>query len=159
MKKIGVKEVVLNAMIACVYVVLTLAIEPLAYGAIQMRLSEILVFLAFYNKKYIPGLVIGCFIANLFSPLGVWDICFGTFATVLACIVMYRLKNVYLGAIAGSIINGVLVGIELTIVFHDPFLVNFFYVFIGELAVLIIGAIIFQLLERNTIFMNKYIKE
>lgn len=159
MKKIGVKEVVFNAMIACVYVVVTLAIEPLAYGAIQMRISEVLVFLAFYNKKYIPGLVIGCLIANLFSPLGVWDICFGTLATVGACIAMYQLKNLYLGAIAGSLINGIIVGAELTIVFHDPFLINFFYVFVGELAVLIIGAIIFQLLERNVTLMNKYIKE
>ena len=66
----GVKEVAINAMIACVYAALTIACSSIAYGGIQFRISEILIFLAFYNKKYIPGLIIGCFLANLPSPLG-----------------------------------------------------------------------------------------
>lgn len=157
MKKLDVKTVVMNAMIACVYVVLTLAIQPLAYGAIQMRISEIMVFLAFYNKKTIPGLVIGCLIANMFSPMGLWDICFGTLATAIVCIAFNKLHHLYLGALVGGIVNGVLVGIELTIVFHDPFLINFFYVFIGEVIILVVGALVFQLLEKNETFMKKYI--
>ena len=51
----GVKEVAINAMIACVYAALTIACSSIAYGGIQFRISEILIFLAFYNKKYIPG--------------------------------------------------------------------------------------------------------
>ena len=69
-RSISVKLIVVNAMIASVYAALTLAISPIAYSEIQFRLSEIMVFLAFYNKKYIPGLIIGCIIANLFSPMG-----------------------------------------------------------------------------------------
>ena len=69
-----VKTIAFNAIIAAIYAVMTLAISPIAYGAVQLRVSEIIIFLAFYNKKYIPGLVLGCIIANLFSPLGLWKV-------------------------------------------------------------------------------------
>ena len=148
------KMIVLNGIIAAVYAVFTLMISPIAYGNIQMRLSEILIFLAFYNKKYIPGLTIGCLIANLFSPLGVYDIGFGVSATVIALIGMYLVNNKYLGALIGSVANGILVGIELHIVYEIPFLINAAYVFIGEFIVLIIGAVLFNQLEKNQSFMS-----
>ena len=72
---------------------------------------------------------------------------------------MYRLKNLYLAAIAGGVINGIIVGAELYWVLDLPFMINAFYVFVGETIVLIIGAILFQLLQKNTIFMKKYIME
>lgn len=158
-KVLNVSVIAMNAMIACVYAVLTIAIAPIAYGGIQMRVSEILVFLAFYNKKYIPGLVLGCFIANMASPMGLWDMCFGTIATLLSCIAMYKLKNLYLGALVGSVINGLIVGAELYLALELPFVMNAFYVFIGELIVLIVGALLFQLLEKNENLMKKYILE
>ena len=68
--KFDVEAIAQNAIIACIYAVLTLAIAPLAYSEVQFGISEIIVFLALYNKKYIPGLVIGCFLANIPSPLG-----------------------------------------------------------------------------------------
>lgn len=158
-KKIDVKTVAMNAMIAAVYAALTIAIAPIAYGGIQMRISEIMVFLAFYNKKYIPGLVIGCFLANMASPMGAWDMIFGTSATLLACVSMYKLKNLYLGALAGGIINGLIIGAELYFALELPFMINACYVFIGEFAVLVVGAILFQLLSHNETLMKKYIME
>lgn len=158
-KVLNVSIIAMNAMIACVYAVLTIAIAPIAYGGIQMRVSEIMVFLAFYNKKYIPGLVLGCFIANMASPMGIWDMCFGTTATFLACIAMYQLKNLYLAALAGAVINGIIVGTELYLALELPFIINVFYVFIGELIVLVIGAILFQFLEKNETLMKKYFLE
>lgn len=50
-----IKMITLNAMVATIYAVLTLMIQPLAYRELQLRLSEIVVLLAFYNKKLIPG--------------------------------------------------------------------------------------------------------
>ena len=148
------KMIVLNGIIAAIYAVFTLMISPIAYGNVQMRLSEILIFLAFYNKKYIPGLTIGCLIANLFSPLGMYDIGFGVSATLIALIGMYLVNNKYIAAMIASLANGILVGIELHIVYQIPFLINAAYVFIGELIVLIIGAILFNQLEKNQSFMN-----
>ena len=89
-----VQVIAMNAMIAAVYAVLTILISPIAYGAVQMRLTEIIVLLACYNKKFIPGLTIGCLLANLASPMGLYDICFGTAATLIACLGMYYFKNV-----------------------------------------------------------------
>jgi len=154
-----VKIIAMNAIVAAVYAVFTFAIAPIAYGAIQMRISEIIVFLAFYNKKYIPGLVIGCFLANIPSSLGAWDLVFGTFSTLVVCFAMYYIKNIFMAAIAGGIITGIIVGAELTFVFFDPFIVNFIYVFIGEVIVLVAGAVLFRLLEHNHEFMKKYICE
>ena len=153
-KGISVKLVVINAMIAGVYAVLTLAISPIAYSEIQFRLSEIIVFLAFYNRRYIPGLTIGCIIANLFSPMGMLDIVFGTLSTIIVCIAMYSIKNRYLAAGAGAIITGMIIGAELWYAFNIPYVINAIYVAVGELIVLIIGALVFKSLEKNDRLMN-----
>ena len=158
-KVLNVKIIALNAMMACVYAVLTMAIAPLSYGAIQMRISEIIVFLAFYNKKYIPGLIVGCFVANTISPMGIMDMFFGTLSTVVVCVAMYQLKNRYIAAIAGGVITGLIVGAELYIALDLPFLINAFYVFVGEVVILLIGALLFKLLENNQTLMKKYILE
>lgn len=158
-KKMNVKIVAINAMIACVYAVLTMAIQPFAYGAIQARISEVMVFLAFYNRKYIPGLVVGCFISNIPSTIGVPDLIFGTFSTLCVCLVMYFIKNIYLAALAGGLITGIIVGGELYFVLGLPFIINAFYVFVGEVIVLLLGALLFKALEKNKQFMTKYIYE
>ena len=153
-KHISVKIIVINAMIASIYPALTLVISPIAYSEIQFRLSEIMVFLAFYNRKYIPGLIIGCIVANLFSPMGLLDVIFGTISTIIVCISMYLIKNRYLAAITGALITGIIIGGELWYAYQIPYLINALYVAIGELIVLIIGAFIFNVLEHNNRFMN-----
>lgn len=150
MKKLDVKTIALNAMIAAAYAAFTLLLAPISYGSVQMRISEVMIFFAYYNKKYIPGLILGCFLSNLASPLGIWDIVFGTLATALAVTAMWYVKNRYLGALAGSLINGVIVGAELTLLFKElPFYLNAAYVFIGEFIVLAIGAFAFGLIEKS----------
>jgi uncharacterized membrane protein len=157
-KGITVKFIAINAMIAGVYAVFTLVLSPIAYLEVQCRLSEVMVFLSFYNKKYIPGLVIGCFLANIPSPLGIMDMSFGTISTLLVCMAMYYIKNKYVAAVAGAIITGVIIGAELYYAFAIPFLINAIYVCIGELIVLLIGAIAFTFIERNKT-LSAYINE
>lgn len=155
MKKFDVQTIAINGVIAAAYAALTLLLSPISYGSVQMRISELMIFLAFYNKKYIPGLVLGCFLANLGSPLGLYDICFGTLATLLAVVAMWKVNNRYLGALLGGVFNGLIVGAELTIVFKElPFYLNAFYVFIGEVVILMIGAFVFGLVEKNTAVMK-----
>lgn len=147
--KLSTKLIAQNAIIAGIYAVMTLAIAPLAYSEIQFRLSEVIVLLAFYNKKFIPGLVIGCFIANIPSPLGWMDMVFGTFSTLLVCITIYKMTNKYLAVFAASIITGVIVGLELHLAYGIPFIINAIYVALGELGVLIIGLLIFSYIENH----------
>ncbi|MEG0452127.1 MAG: QueT transporter family protein [Coprobacillus sp.] len=159
MNRIDVKMIAINAMIAGIYAVLTMAIAPLSYGAIQMRISEVMVFLAFYNKKYIPGLVLGCLIANTISPLGMMDMCFGTLSTLIVCLAMYKLKNLFVAGIVGGVITGLIIGVELYVALDLPFMINAFYVFAGEVIILVIGAIVFKLIEKNETLMKKYVLE
>ncbi len=147
--KLDTKEIALNAIIACIYAVLTLAIAPLAYSEVQFRISEVMVFLAFYNRKYIPGLVVGCFLSNIPSSLGWMDMVFGTFSTLVVVITMNKVNNRYIASVLGALITGVIVGFELHLAFGIPFLINAIYVAIGEFGVLLIGAILFKTIENN----------
>ena len=83
------------AMIAALYVVLTYAINAfnLASGAIQVRVSEALTILPFFTPAAIPGLVIGCFIANLSTGVVILDVIFGTLATLLGALGTYALRK------------------------------------------------------------------
>lgn len=78
--------IVVSAAIAAVYAALTMALAPISYGPIQMRVSETLCILPFFFPGAVWGLFIGCLIANLMSVLGVLDIVFGSLATLLAAI-------------------------------------------------------------------------
>ena len=156
--KLDTKEIALNAIIACIYAVLTLAIAPLAYSEVQFRISEVMVFLAFYNRKYIPGLVIGCFLSNIPSSLGWMDMVFGTFSTLVVVMTMNKVNNRYTASVLGALITGIIVGFELHLAFGIPFLINAIYVTIGELGVLLIGAILFKTIENNP-NVKRYLEE
>lgn len=154
-----IQIVAINAMIACIYAVFTLVCSAFSYGAIQLRLSEILIFLAFYNRRYIPGLLVGCMLANAFSPLGIYDVIFGTLASFITCLSLTMISNLFLGAFLGALFNGFIVGAELYFLLDLPFFINAMYVFIGELIVLLIGVFVFKFLEKNPSLMQKYIME
>ena len=62
-------------------------------------------------------------------------------------------------ALIGGVVNGLIVGLELYLALELPFMINAFYVFIGEFIVLIIGAFLFKCLEKNKTLMDKYILE
>lgn len=151
----NVKNLTRLALVAAMYVVLTLMIEPVGYGPIQCRISEILVLLCFYRKDYAPALIVGCLIANLFSPYGLYDIIFGTLATAVAVIPMYYVKNVFLAAIFPIVSNGIIVGIELFLC-GEPLWFSMGTVALGELiAVGIVGTVIFKLVfEKNRVLLQ-----
>ena len=86
MKNKKVYSLVSGAVIAALYAALTYVASSvgLAYGAVQFRFSEALTVLAALTPAAIPGLTIGCFLANLGSPYGIVDIVCGTLATLVA---------------------------------------------------------------------------
>lgn len=96
--------------IAAIYFVLTIAIEPLSYGMIQLRISEALCVLPFFTPAAIPGLFIGCVLANLLSFLGIVDVVFGSLATLFAALITYYMKNKWLVPLPSVIINAVVIG-------------------------------------------------
>ncbi len=82
MKNKGTHFLVQGAAIAAVYVVLTLVFAPLSFGEVQIRFSEALTVLPFFTPAAIPGLFVGCIIANLLGGAIPVDIIFGSIATL-----------------------------------------------------------------------------
>ena len=163
---VSVQRLVRCAVIAAVYVVLCLVLAPFSYGAIQVRIAEALCLLPVFGAEYIIGVTLGCFLANLFGST-IIDVVFGTIATLLACLVTYRLRNVrikglaILASLPPVLFNAVFVGIEITIFFTDytamsaPVwllcLTNGITVGIGELiSCTILGVALVKLIESNT---------
>ena len=144
------------ALVAALYVVMTLMLPALSFGPVQMRVSEILVLLCFYRRDYSVALVLGCFIANCFSPMALLDMIFGTLATAIAVIPMYSVKNIWAASLLPVASNAVIVGIELNIAFGEPIWMSVLTVGIGELAaVTVLGCVLFRfVLEKNGRFMS-----
>lgn len=138
-----VKKLTHAAIIAALYAVLThlqnLLLPGSASWAIQCRLSEALCVLAFFTPAAIPGLSVGCLLFNLtFAAALPLDWILGTGATFLATSAMWRLRRVpLLGLFMPALTNAVLVGWELTVYIGGGFVLNGFYVALGELAVLL----------------------
>ena len=109
------------AMIAALYVVLTLlaAAFGLSSGVIQVRFSEALTVLAFFTPAAIPGLFIGCILANWLTGALLWDIVFGSLATLVAAVFTYLLrKNKWLAPIPPIVSNTVVVPLILKYVYE-----------------------------------------
>ena len=144
----NIRQIAKIAIISAVYVALCLALAPISYGNIQFRVSEILLILPFYNKKYSISLILGTFIANIFSPMGIYDMVFGTVATALVCIVIINLKDKKIIAFAAAVINGIVIGLELYFVLNLNLILSMVYVAAGEFVVVLIGTLIFAGIEK-----------
>ena len=162
-----------GAVIAALYAVLTIGQSTLLPGTvsgdIQFRASEVLCVLAFFTPAAIPGLTIGCLLANILAGLGAVDLIFGTLASLLAALTMWLLRNVRVaglpvaGLLMPAVWNGLLVGLEIAIFFTDGgftlpvFLTSAGFVALGELAVLIILGVPMYLLIEHTDGLKKLI--
>jgi uncharacterized membrane protein len=126
-----------SAVIAALYVALTWIALPLSFYGIQFRVSEILVLLCFYNRRFIPAMAVGCMLANLLSPIDpLLDMVIGSLATLLAVLPMKSVRNIWIASVFPAITNGLLVGWELNFVFGEPFWLSALQVAAGELAVI-----------------------
>ncbi len=82
------------AIIAAIYVVLTMVFAPLSFGEVQVRFAEALTILPFFTPAAIPGLFIGCVIGNLLGGAVLADIVFGSLATLAGACGTYLLRKV-----------------------------------------------------------------
>ncbi|MFC6323130.1 QueT transporter family protein [Companilactobacillus baiquanensis] len=163
MSELKIKDITQIAIIAALYVALTIApgLSAFAYGSIQFRVSEILMLLPFYNPKYSWSLILGCFISNVFSgSLGIYDMLFGTLATAIACYLITKVPNrdnmLWIVPIICAVINGLIVGAELYFILRLPFWINVGSVAVGEFLVVAIGAIVFYFLMKNQNFSRLF---
>ena len=160
--QLSVARLVRCAVIAAVYVVLCLALAPFSYGAVQVRIAEALCLLPVFGAEYIVGVTLGCFLANLLGST-VIDALFGTLATLLACLVTYKLRNVRVkgleipASLPPVVFNMLIVGaFEITFFFSDTAptaalaAFNAVAVGIGEIiSCTIVGVALVKLVESN----------
>ncbi|MDE6589583.1 MAG: QueT transporter family protein [Oscillospiraceae bacterium] len=153
MRKFSVRDLVLAAAIAAVYAVLTLALPIPQYGGVQLRVAEALTVLPFLFPAAIPGLTVGCFLANLLGSPFPADWIFGTLATLLAAVWTSRLENRWLAPLPPVICNAAIVGAEIALFFTEgeafwpAYAWNAFTVGLGELiACYVLGTLLIKAL-------------
>jgi uncharacterized membrane protein len=143
------------AIVTSFYVVFTLVCYPLSFGSTQFRISELLMLLVFFNRKYSISMILGCFIANLFS-FNLIDCVIGTSATALACLAICFSRHLWISAFYPVITNALLVGFELSYFYQEPFWLCSLGVALGEfVCVTLLGGITFTILRKNKNLMKK----
>lgn len=143
------------AMIAALYVVLTLAINAfgLASGAIQVRVSEALTILPYFTPAAIPGLFIGCLLSNTITGCALFDIIFGSIATLLGAVGTYLLRrHKWLAPVPPIIANTIIVPFVLSYVYGTPGTIPYLMLTVGIGEVISCGVLGMVLLFA----LNKY---
>lgn len=154
MKKLSLRDMSKQSIIAALYVVLTLSIGGLAYGPVQFRFSEILNLLAFYNPLNAIGVTIGVFISNFWSELGPIDIVFGTLHTAISLFFISKSKNILIASLWPTIFSFI-IGFELSVLakFGSIELMTA-QVMLSEFIIMTLIAVpVFKILESNNNFI------
>lgn len=129
----SVKFTVQAGIIAAIYAVITIAFAPISYGQIQVRISEALTILPFFTPAAIPGLFVGCVVANFYGGFGPVDIVFGSLATLLAALITYYVRKYkYIAPLPAIVVNGIVVGVMLNVVSGFPLIPTMLWVALGE---------------------------
>jgi uncharacterized membrane protein len=114
-----VKFLTYSAVIAALYIVLTYVAQAfgLASGAIQLRLSEALCILPYFTPAAIPGLFIGCLLANVLTGCVFWDVIFGSLATLIGALGARAIRNhKWFSSIPTILSNAIIVGLVIAYV-------------------------------------------
>lgn len=171
-RKNHISNMILGALIAAAYAGLTYLSNAfgLAYGPIQLRVSEVLTLLPIFTPAAIPGLTVGCFIANIGSFNWV-DMIFGTLATLTAAILTYLLRNItfkklpILSMLSPVVINALIIGLEIAVFFLPQdfsvwgFVISALQVGVGEIIVcFVLGIPFYFAIKKYKIFEMQFIK-
>lgn len=152
------------ALIAALYVVLTYVANALglASGAIQVRFSEALTILPYFTTAAIPGLFIGCILSNLLTGCALWDIVFGSIATLLGALGTHALrKQKWLAPLPPVVANTLIVPFVLAYVYSVPDGIPYLMLTVGAGEVIscyVLGMILLFALSkyRNILFPDNH---
>ncbi len=147
------------SIIAALYVVLTL-VSPNPVGVFQVRFSESLTILPVFMPAAVPGLFIGCIVANLISGALVWDIVFGSLATLVAAFLTMKLgKKHILLAIFFPVAANVLVVPPVLVYFYgvqEAWWIVYLSIFAGEvISCGGLGYVLYRVLKKRFSHIDK----
>jgi uncharacterized membrane protein len=134
-----VRKTAFAGLVAAMYIALVMVTIPTSFGFLQFRAAEALTLLPFLFPAAIPGLFVGCFLANVFfSELGPPDWIIGSVATLSAAVLTARCKNRWLAAVPPVLINAAAIGVMLSVLIPGAGIgigLSMFSVGIGQFAV------------------------
>ena len=141
-----------GAMIAAIYVVLTILFAPISFGPVQFRIAEALCILPFFTPAAVPGLFVGCLLSNLLCGAMPLDVVFGSLATLIgAAGSWYVRKHRWFVCVPPILANTVIIPWVLRYAYgsEDLILVAMGTVGVGEiLAIGVLGNVLLITLDR-----------
>ena len=152
----SVTELTKTALVAALYVAVTVLLSVISFGAVQLRLSEMFNYLALYNKRYVLAVTLGVVLANFMSPTWVLDVPIGGIATFLVLILCRRVTKNITNDIVKMVITALIFAVsmftvagQLTILYDLPFWATWFSVGVGELLSMTVGGMTIYLLNKK----------
>lgn len=141
------------AMIAAIYVVLTVLLAPFSFGEVQLRAAEMLTILPFFTPAAIPGVFLGCLLGNILGGAVLPDIIFGSLATLIGAVGTYMLRrtNLFLAPLPPIIANSLIVPFVLKYAYAVPLPIPFMMltVCIGEvMGCGVLGILLAKVIQR-----------
>ncbi len=147
------------AMIAAIYVVLTVVFAPISFSVGQVRIAEALTILPVFTPAAIPGLFVGCLIGNVIAGGVIWDIIFGSLATLIGAYFTYLLRrqNKFLAPLPPILSNTIVIPLILEYAYGMKQGLPFMMLMVGIGEVIscgVLGMIVYAVLQKykNRIF-------
>lgn len=157
--RVDVHETAKVAIVASLYVAVTLVLAVISFGAVQLRLAEMFNYLAVFHKRYIVAVTLGVVLANFFSPMWWIDVPVGGIATLIVLIISRAVTKNMKNLVWKLIITGVIftasmftVATQLMIVFDLPFWPTYGMVAVGEAFSMLVGGVTIYLLQKKIDF-------
>ena len=147
-----------SAIIAAIYVALTLAFAPISFGAIQFRISEALCILPYFTFAGVPGVTLGCLLGNILGGAALPDIIFGTLATFIGAVLSYEVRSIskWLVCVPPIVSNAIIIPFVLRFAYGVPDMIPYLMLTVGigeVLAIAVLGNILLAALEPKKSFI------
>ncbi|WP_328202334.1 QueT transporter family protein [Lysinibacillus fusiformis] len=149
-------ELTKTALVAALYVAVTVLLSVISFGAVQLRLSEMFNYLALYNKRYVVAVTLGVILANFMSPTWIVDVPIGGIATFLVLLLCRSITKHIAHDIEKMVVTALIFAVsmftvagQLTILYDLPFWATWFTVGIGELLSMTVGGLTVYLLNKK----------
>ena len=157
-----VKFIATTAIIAALYLAVTMLVAPISFGQVQFRIAEMFNHLIAFSPRYMLGVILGVFMSNfLLSSVGPIDLIFGVGHTIVTLGVFIAIckfvKNIWARLVINTLLftfTMFIIAFQLNLVLHFPFWETWLFVAAGEFVVLAIGAPIMHALNKRLDFKN-----
>lgn len=154
--RFSVSELTKTALVAALYVAVTVILSVISFGAVQLRLSEMFNYLALYNKRYVIAVTLGVILANFMSPTWILDVPIGGIATFLVLLLCRHVTKHITNDITKMVVTALIFALsmftvagQLTILYDLPFWATWFTVGVGELLSMTVGGLTIYLLNKK----------